>query len=269
MALSIRKISSKKLKRVARRWDIPPIIERQTPVPVILEGVRSKIVKTHSGERVLWGNRQATRALEEALVWAGAERAYFYGLTESVNLLNKAIPLIQLVAENLASEGANVQGLFDFAKNLSFLTASAVGAATCYIDADDTLTNAEVQEAEWHEAGIHLVQIRIGGGKIELLSAAWMQSDPDFRQIAESQAGRNYVKNKGRLAAEAAAYVLSGAYDKMGFTGSGALNRARRFAERYLSEVASLYGINAIKQFRDIAPQMAVAVERVVDQYAN
>lgn len=268
-ALSVRNVPSKRLPRVARRWDIPPIVERQTPVPVMLEGVRSKIVKTPAGERVLWGNRQGTVTLEEALVWAGAERAHFFGLAESVKLLNKAIPLIQQVAQNMASKGADGQGLIDFAKNLSSLTASAVGGAACYIDADDTRSNAEVRESEMHEAGIHLVQIRIGRGKIELVSAAWMRADPDFRQIAKSAVGRNYVKDKERLAAEAAAYVLSGAYAKMGYIGSGALNRAQRFAERYLGELASLYGINAIKQFRDTAPQMAVSIERVVDQYGR
>src|SRR5215475_3313096 len=150
-ALSTRIISSKRLPRVAHRWDIPPIVERQTPIPVILEGVRSKIEKTPAGERVLWGNRQGTIALEEALVWAGAERSHFYGLTESVKLLNKAIPLIQGVAQNLASAGADGQGLIDFAKNLSSLTANSVGGAACYIDADDTRTNAEVRETEMHE----------------------------------------------------------------------------------------------------------------------
>ena len=56
---------------------------------------------------------------------------------------------------------------------------------------------------------------------------------------------------------------------EMGYVGSGALNRARRFSEKYLGELASLYGINAVKQFRDIAPQMAVSIERVLDKYAN
>jgi len=268
-ALSERKVLSKRLPRVAQRWDIPPIVERQTPVPVILEGVRSKIVKTPAGERVLWGNRQGTIALEEALVWAGAEPAQFFGLAESVKLLNKAIPLIQQLALNMASSGADGRGLIDLAKNLSSLTASAVGGAACYIDADDTRTNAEVRETEMHEAGIHLVQVRIGRGTIKLLSAAWMQADPDCRQIAKSQVGRNYAKDKERLAAEAAAYVLSGEYAKMGYSGFGALNRAQGFAERYLGEVASLYGIKAVKQFRDIDRQMAVSVERLVDQYVR
>ena len=100
-------------------------------------------------------------------------------------------------------------------------------------------------------------------------TAAWMQADPDYRQIAESEVGRNYVKDKERLAAEALAYVLSAAYAKMGYKGFGALNRARGFAERCLGEVASLYGIKAVKQFRDIDRQMAVSVERVVDQYGR
>jgi hypothetical protein len=53
---------------------------------------------------------------------------------------------------------------------------------------------------------------------------------------------------------------------EMGYVGSGTLNRARRFSERYLGELASIYSINAVS---DIAPQIAVSIERVVDKYAN
>jgi hypothetical protein len=235
--LSIRKISSKRNRRVARRWDTPLINERLTLVQ-ILEGVRSKVMKTPAGERVLWGNRQGTVVLEEALVWAGAEPAHFYGLTETVKLLNKAIPFIDNVARKIVSEGADGHGLIEFVKNLSSLTARAVSGAACYIDADDTRSDAEVREVEMHEAGVHLVHMRIGKGKLELLSAAWMQADPDFHQIVRSEVGRFYANNVARLAAEAAAYVLSGAHAKMGFKGSGALNQAQRFAGRYMVELA-------------------------------
>lgn len=263
--LSIR-ISKKKRPRVARRWDTPLINDRQTLVE-ILESVRSKIMKTPAGERVLWGNGQATVTLEKALVWAGAEPAHFYGLTETVNLLNKAIPFIYNVARKLDSEGSDGQGLIAFVKNLSSLTARAVGGAACYIDADDTRSDAEVREAEMHEAGVHLIQIRIGRGKLELLSAAWIRADPDFHQIATSKVGRFYLNDEARLAAEVAAYVLSGAHAKIGFVGSGALKRAQNFAGRYMRALAGLYGINAVKQFRDITPKMVEPIERVVYDY--
>jgi len=240
--------------------------KRQTHVE-ILESVRSKIMTTPVGELVVWGNRQATVTLEKALVWAGAEPANFYGLTEMVKFLNKAIPIIDNVVQQMALAGADGQGLIDFINNLSDLTASAVGGAACYIDADDTRSDADVREVEMHEAGIHLVHIRIGRGNLELLSAAWMRADLDFHQIARSEVGRVYVKNLKRLAAEAIAYVLSGAHAKMGFKGPGALNRAQRFAGRYMGEVADLYGINAVKQFRDITPKMMEPIERVI--YGN
>jgi len=53
----------------------------------------------------------------------------------------------------------------------------------------------------------------------------------------------------------------------MGFKGSGALNRAQRFAGRYMGELAGLYGIDAVKQFRDISSKMMEPIERIA--YGN
>src|SRR5262245_7593258 len=265
-AFSERNTPSGPLPRVAHRWDIPPLDERTAETSQILEGVRSRIVTTPAGEPVLWGNRQATVVLEVAVAQLTQRRSYIDGATLSAKSLGTVIELIRRVEERVPT---GARHLSDFATNLETLLSGAKGGVIGYVDADDTRTDAEVRMLEMHEVGVHLPQARLGKGSIKILPAAWMRGDPDYRQIAQSEVGRAYVREPKRLAGEAAAYVLSGEWDKLGYTGDDALKRALGFADRYLREVNRIYGVEAVKEFRDIRPEMSAVVERIVNESSN
>jgi hypothetical protein len=236
--------------------------ERTAGLPQIFEAVRSKIVTTPAGERVLWGNRQTTQILESVLAAIKERQHNFNGVVLPVNL---AEPVIQVI-RNIRIPGlSESRHLSDLAANLESLATNAIGGVIGYVDADDTLTDAQVRTVEMHEVGVHIPQARIGNGTIKILPAAWMRSDPDYRQIGWSETGRPYLREPKRLAGEAAAYVLSGEWEKVGYTGANALERARDFGDRYLREVGKLYGVEAVKQFRDIHSEMLAVVERITD----
>lgn len=265
IVLSERRAPSTSLPRVAQRWDIPPIDERTVEVPQIFEGVRSKIVTTPFGERVLWGNRQATLILEETVAMLG-KRRLLDGATLPLKYLNEVVPAIVRMGHGFKSLGGDARGIFGFATNLATVSADSAGGVVGYVDADDTRTNAEVRVLEMHEVGVHVVQTRIGGGTIKILPAALMRGDPDYQQIGWSEVGRIYLREPKRLAAEALAYILSGEWDKVGYTGVYAMERASGFADRHLRAVARLYGVEAVKQFRDIHPEMSASVERISNE---
>ncbi len=261
-ALSKREKPSKRVPRVARRWDTPLIGNQPFDPYQTFEGVRSKIVTTPAGELVLWGNRQTTLILQQARAMLGNPDP-FRGLALPRKGVDKIFPIILRVAHGHELRGGDARGLFKLAENLADLSASNEGGIVAYIDADDTRTNAEVRISEMHES-VHVAQFRIGRGTINIVSAAWMRGDPDYRQITQSEIGQAYARQPTILAAESAAYILSGQGNRAGYNGVDSLERAVGFANRYLSEVARLYGVEAVKQFRDIHPEMSVSVERIV-----
>jgi len=173
------------------------------------------------------------------------------------------VSVISRVAHGQELLGADASNLSNLALDLDDLWAHSEGGVVVYIDADDTRTDAEVRTVEMHES-VHVAQARIGRRTVKILPAAWMRGDPDYRQISQSEIGRTHVREPKRMAAEVAAYTLSADFNKVGYNGANALEHALGFAHRYLREVARLYGVEAVKKFRDIHPEMSAAVERAL-----
>jgi hypothetical protein len=256
------------IKRVAHRWDVAPIDERVASPRQTMEGMRSRLVPPNRQrpEWVLQGNRQTTLVLESAIAKLIGQHVSLNGVHLKPERVTQLVSGLRDAADRTSIGTANFK---DLAKKLELLLEKANGGTVGYVDADDTLTDDQVKTVEMHEIGVHVAQAKIGKSSTDILPADWIKSDPDYKQIVGTSIGERYAKNTNLLATEAAAYIFSGEWDKMGYRGPDAVQRAAAFARRYFTEVARIHGVWAVKQFSYIRPEFKSVAKEVINDTAR